>query len=246
MLCDIMTNRGSIMAITRHGINRADTGALMRCSFEETVEILMEAAAIGEIDYCTGVAENVLLGQVAPMGTGAFELSLDMEMLKEVVIDHRLPVHGHMPMPDGAMTPGGGMTPYAQDDGRTPMYDYGSNLGAASFSPIGDRDGGYDHPTGGLTPQWGGASPYGGASPFAGGASPVRLFPCFDWTLLTSIHRDILRAHRSTTRLCRLHTTRARLAPLVTRPRPSRRPRPGSTARVLPVLRRRVTARRAR
>ena len=59
MLTDIMTNRGSLMAITRHGINRSDTGALMRCSFEETVEILMEAAAAGETDYCTGVAENV-------------------------------------------------------------------------------------------------------------------------------------------------------------------------------------------
>ncbi len=30
------------MAITRHGINRQETGALMRCSFEETVDILME------------------------------------------------------------------------------------------------------------------------------------------------------------------------------------------------------------
>ena len=37
LLCDLMTHRGSLMAITRHGINRADTGALMRCSFEETV-----------------------------------------------------------------------------------------------------------------------------------------------------------------------------------------------------------------
>ncbi|OAC98113.1 hypothetical protein MUCCIDRAFT_45209, partial [Mucor lusitanicus CBS 277.49] len=36
LLCDVMTNRGHLMAITRHGINRAETGALMRCSFEET------------------------------------------------------------------------------------------------------------------------------------------------------------------------------------------------------------------
>jgi hypothetical protein len=34
---DLMTHRGILMAITRHDINRADTGALMRCSFEETV-----------------------------------------------------------------------------------------------------------------------------------------------------------------------------------------------------------------
>ena len=37
LLCDIMTARGHLMAITRHGINRQDTGALARCSFEETV-----------------------------------------------------------------------------------------------------------------------------------------------------------------------------------------------------------------
>ena len=71
ILCDLMTNRGSLMAITRHGINKADTGALMRCSFEETVEILMEAASTGEKDDCKGVAENVLLAQLAPLGTGA-------------------------------------------------------------------------------------------------------------------------------------------------------------------------------
>ena len=37
LLCDIMTQQGHLMAITRHGINRQDVGPLMRCSFEETV-----------------------------------------------------------------------------------------------------------------------------------------------------------------------------------------------------------------
>lgn len=37
LLCDTMTCRGHLMAITRHGINRQDTGPLMKCSFEETV-----------------------------------------------------------------------------------------------------------------------------------------------------------------------------------------------------------------
>ena len=40
LLCDIMTCRGHLMAITRHGINRQEVGALMRCSFEETVRTL--------------------------------------------------------------------------------------------------------------------------------------------------------------------------------------------------------------
>ena len=37
LLCDIMTCRGHLMAVTRHGVNRQEVGALMRCSFEETV-----------------------------------------------------------------------------------------------------------------------------------------------------------------------------------------------------------------
>lgn len=186
LLVDLMTNRGSIMAITRHGINRADTGALMRCSFEETVEILMEAAASGERDHCTGVAENVLLGQLAPMGTGSFDVALDVEMLKQVVVDHRLPTQSALFSADGSMTPGGGMTPYAEGDygGRTPGAANYDNLAInAQFSPIvqagGDEGmgamyGGYGQspytPRGGQSPGYG-ASP--GFSPSSPGYSPA-------------------------------------------------------------------------
>ncbi|KHJ78018.1 RNA polymerase Rpb1, domain 7 [Oesophagostomum dentatum] len=54
LLCDVMTAKGHLMAITRHGINRQEVGALMRCSFEETVDILMEAAVHAETDPVKG------------------------------------------------------------------------------------------------------------------------------------------------------------------------------------------------
>ncbi|KAF8060852.1 hypothetical protein FPV67DRAFT_310188 [Lyophyllum atratum] len=136
LLCDLMTHRGSLMAITRHGINRADTGALMRCSFEETVEILMEAAAVGEKDDCHGIAENVMFGQMAPMGTGAFEVALDIDMLKDAIVDHRLPVQTMLAAQiDGGMTPGQvAMTPY---DTNSPIWQEGAFKGdQASFSPL--------------------------------------------------------------------------------------------------------------
>ena len=95
------------MAITRHGINRADTGALMRCSFEETVEILMEAAVVGEKDDCHGVAGNVMFGQLVPMGTGAFDVVLDIDMLKDAIVDHRPLVQNILAAhADGGTTPG--------------------------------------------------------------------------------------------------------------------------------------------
>ena len=85
ILVEVMTYRGHLMSITRHGINRVETGPLMRCSFEETVDILLEAAAFSERDGMNGLSENIMLGQFCPLGTGEFGLHLNEDMLKEAV-----------------------------------------------------------------------------------------------------------------------------------------------------------------
>lgn len=202
LLCDLMTHRGTLMAITRHGINRADTGALMRCSFEETVEILMEAAAVGEKDDCHGIAENVMFGQMAPMGTGAFEVALDIDMLKDVIVDHRLPVQSMLAAQvDGGITPGQvAMTPY---DSNSPMWSQDASFkgDTAAFSPLaanGAEDPSSSHPylsylrspsgAGGMSPAAPGyspsspnvyspTSPYVPQSPFGGATSPFGTSP---------------------------------------------------------------------
>ena len=74
ILADTMTYKGSIMAITRHGINKNLTGPLMRCSFEETVDVLLDAAIYSENDKLSGIAENITLGKPCPLGTNNFEL----------------------------------------------------------------------------------------------------------------------------------------------------------------------------
>ena len=61
-LCDVMTQRGVLTSITRHGINRVNSGPFRKCSFEETTEILLEAAFYGEHDPLTGITENVIFG----------------------------------------------------------------------------------------------------------------------------------------------------------------------------------------
>lgn len=172
ILVDVMTYRGVISAVTRHGINRADTGALMRCSFEETVEILLEAAATGELDDCRGISENVMLGQMAPMGTGAFDVQLDPRMLETVISDNsRMGLMPGMPLKDdGSMD--GAATPY---DSHSPMADSGylsmGSPGAGNFSPI--QGAGSETPAGFPSTEYGGAgwgsggmSPYNPTSPF--------------------------------------------------------------------------------
>ena len=164
LLCDVMTARGTLMAVTRHGINRSDTGALMRCSFEETVEILFDAAAAGELDDCRGVSENIILGQLAPSGTGEFDMLLDQKMLENVVSTVRRPMGG---IAIGSATPmEGAMTPY---DTGSPMVDYGAggpDYGGAAFSPMINAG---QEEAGGFTAYNGG---FGGQSPYNGGMSP--------------------------------------------------------------------------
>ncbi|KAJ3330587.1 DNA-directed RNA polymerase II subunit rpb1, partial [Blyttiomyces sp. JEL0837] len=88
LLSDIMCHRGYLMAITRHGINRTDAGVLARSSFEETVELLMDAAGVGDLDDCRGVSEKLILGQLAHIGTGSFDLLINEEKLQRA---HELP-----------------------------------------------------------------------------------------------------------------------------------------------------------
>ncbi|KAJ3354028.1 DNA-directed RNA polymerase II subunit rpb1 [Allomyces javanicus] len=71
VLCDLMTNRGQLMAITRHGINRLGHGFLKKATFEETQDILMESAVNGEVDPICGVSERIMVGRSIPSGTGA-------------------------------------------------------------------------------------------------------------------------------------------------------------------------------
>ncbi|AEO53346.1 hypothetical protein MYCTH_2294525 [Thermothelomyces thermophilus ATCC 42464] len=165
LLVDVMTYRGSIAAVTRHGINRADTGALMRCSFEETVEILLEAAAVGELDDCRGISENVMLGQMAPMGTGHFDVLLDPKMLETVISDNsRMGLMPGMTIKGGQLE--GAATPY---DTGSPMADNGY-LGSFSptmgnFSPI--QGAGSDSPSGFGTEYGGGFGGSSSANPYA-------------------------------------------------------------------------------
>ena len=116
ILCDVMTYRGHLMAITRHGINRQDTGPLMRCSFEETVDILMDAAAYAEKDALRGVSENIMLGQLGPVGTAHHGLYLNEEMLHDAVAVYD-PTEVKV---DGVWSPGrGGRSPAPH---MTPMH----------------------------------------------------------------------------------------------------------------------------
>ncbi|XP_034936021.1 DNA-directed RNA polymerase II subunit RPB1 [Chelonus insularis] len=190
LLCDVMTAKGHLMAITRHGINRQDTGALMRCSFEETVDVLLDAASHAEVDPMRGVSENIIMGQLPRIGTGCFDLLLDAEKCKAGI---EIPMAVGVGVMAGAgmffgsagspsmspqMTPWMGSTPGYGVSSMSPTMGSGMTPGGACFSPSGASD------ASGLSPAYSAYSPQPGSpgspgpsmSPYpmspVGGASP--------------------------------------------------------------------------
>ncbi|KAK9808301.1 hypothetical protein WJX73_009827 [Symbiochloris irregularis] len=191
-LCDSMTSRGYFMSITRNGINRTEAGPLGRASFEETVDILFRAAVYGEHDDMRGISENIIMGQLAPTGTGAFDLMLDGDMLQDACEVEVAPdqLSGYW---DAMRTPGHNMTPGRSTPGQTPSRMSPSNFmspnayspfhGDMGFSPgprnvfspgPGSASPGYQPRSPGYQPQSPGYSPTSpGYSPTSPGYSPT-------------------------------------------------------------------------
>jgi DNA-directed RNA polymerase subunit A" len=76
LVADIMTNRGTIESIGRHGISGSKESVLARAAFEVTVNHLLDAAIHGEIDDLNGVTENVIVGKPIKLGTGDVDLRM--------------------------------------------------------------------------------------------------------------------------------------------------------------------------
>ncbi|SIS09394.1 DNA-directed RNA polymerase subunit A'' [Natronorubrum thiooxidans] len=76
LVADMMSNRGEIESIGRHGISGSKKSVLARAAFEVTVNHLLNAAIHGEVDDLDGVTENVIVGKPIKLGTGDVDLRM--------------------------------------------------------------------------------------------------------------------------------------------------------------------------
>ncbi len=81
LLVDTMTNKGYMLSIDRHGINRVDIGPLAKSSFEETNDMIVKAGIFAELDKINGVSASVMCGQIANAGTGCTDILIDEDKL---------------------------------------------------------------------------------------------------------------------------------------------------------------------
>jgi len=87
ILSDLMCHTGTIQSIGRHGISGSKSSVFARAAFEVTVNQLLDAGLYGEQELLKGIPENVIIGQVIPIGTGRtnimFDLDRNLEILKK-------------------------------------------------------------------------------------------------------------------------------------------------------------------
>ncbi len=82
LLADIMTYRGKLMQIDRHGLNKnSEIGPIAKASFEEVMNIFTKAAIFAEKDNMKGVSANILAGQFCKSGTNSFDILIDEDKL---------------------------------------------------------------------------------------------------------------------------------------------------------------------
>jgi DNA-directed RNA polymerase subunit A' len=78
LVADVMTSKGVLQQIGRHGVAGTKASVLARAAFEITVPTIAEAALKGEIEMLKGVTENVIVGSTIPVGTGMIDLYMNV------------------------------------------------------------------------------------------------------------------------------------------------------------------------
>ncbi|XP_063217430.1 DNA-directed RNA polymerase III subunit RPC1 [Bacillus rossius redtenbacheri] len=74
LVADLMTSRGEVLGITRHGLSKMKESVLNLASFEKTADHLFDAAYFGQKDAINGVSESIIMGIPMSVGTGIFKL----------------------------------------------------------------------------------------------------------------------------------------------------------------------------
>jgi DNA-directed RNA polymerase subunit A' len=78
LVADLMTSKGYLQQIGRHGIAGTKTSVLARAAFEITVPTIARASLEGQVEALKGVTENVIVGATVPVGTGMVDLYMNV------------------------------------------------------------------------------------------------------------------------------------------------------------------------
>ena len=86
LLVDNMTFAGTITSISRYGMRKSQAGPLTKCSFEESLDNLLNSSLFCDKEEINGVSASIMCGKRPNIGTGVCQLIPDMESFPDVNI----------------------------------------------------------------------------------------------------------------------------------------------------------------
>ena len=87
LLVDLITIKGTLVSIDRHGVRISDSGPLAKCSFEESDEHFIKSSIFNLNDQMKSLTSNLIMGQVGKFGTGICEVEFDLEKFKKNILN---------------------------------------------------------------------------------------------------------------------------------------------------------------
>ncbi|WJX50333.1 DNA-directed RNA polymerase [Trifolium repens] len=79
LLADMMTVRGQVLGMTRHGITKMGRSTLMLASFESSTDHLFDASMRGKRDPIEGVSDCIIMGKPIQIGTGMIDIKQKLD-----------------------------------------------------------------------------------------------------------------------------------------------------------------------
>jgi DNA-directed RNA polymerase beta' subunit len=83
LLSDFQTSKGTLTPINFRGMSRQKPGPLAQASFEQPMEVFIDAAAFGKKEQIKSASTSIYLGKRMILGTGSFKATLDIEAIKK-------------------------------------------------------------------------------------------------------------------------------------------------------------------
>ena len=78
LLCDYMTQRGYLTSIDKYRFNSWNKSPIRKATFGDIVKILFEAGVFAENDELKGISENIAVVKLNKIGSGCFDLKLEI------------------------------------------------------------------------------------------------------------------------------------------------------------------------
>jgi DNA-directed RNA polymerase II subunit RPB1 len=98
VMIDWMCSTGKLTSVNRHGQDISKIGPMAKASFEQPLDAFVKAASSAQTEVITGVSASIATGNLAHIGTGSFQMMLDLKTLAKYAadIDNQTPSSANM------------------------------------------------------------------------------------------------------------------------------------------------------